>query len=225
MPEAMHRNLLKRYASGGETVRSVRLKPLDNFEKRKLLSEMKYVSQPLFHILNTIELDKSLFKIYQKLLLCLASPSPVCSLIKPVSEVQMLLTAIEKDTNLKEDPVLWTMLHEKIPIIFEILEHSPVTEELKLLLKELWDISITPFVDAVEDISEACPVDMEELSFFPGLPKYRNRGCFDMDKTKQAKKGKDDSCHKKHSGHPSLLPGIFTMYCPHGIILKVLGID
>lgn len=31
-----------------------------------------------------------------------------------------------------------------------------------------------------------------------------------------------DSCQKRYPGHLSLLPGIFTMFCPHGKVDKYI---
>lgn len=64
-----------------------------------------------------IETENSLLKVYHKLLFYLSSPSSVCSLIKPVPEVQSILETVF-DVQNKDDPVLATALHEKIPIIF-----------------------------------------------------------------------------------------------------------
>ena len=52
---------------------------------------------------------------------------------------------------------------------------------------------------------------MHELAYFPCLPKIRDRGFYDIDSSSKAV-----GCTKQSSGHPTLLPGIFTVYCPHG---------
>jgi hypothetical protein len=43
--------------------------------------------------------------------------------------------------------VLATALHEQIPIIFEIFEHHIIGDNIKNLLLELWQISISLFVN------------------------------------------------------------------------------
>lgn len=53
---------------------------------------------------------------------------------------------------------------------------------------------------------------LEELAYFPSLPKVRARGTFEADQHNN----KVIKCTKQSSGHPSLLPGIFTLFCPHG---------
>lgn len=115
----MLRNYLKRFACNGEIIRGVKHKLLDKSERKKLFTDIKEISEPLFEILKEIETKNSLLKVYQKLLFCLSSQSSVCSLIKPVPEVQSILETVFEVQN-KDDPVLATALHEKIPIIFEI---------------------------------------------------------------------------------------------------------
>lgn len=52
----------------------------------------------------------------------------------------------------------------------------------------------------------------EETGYFPHMPVTRNRGVFTLD---EASKSIDKPCTKNSSGHPSLLPGLFTLHCPH----------
>ena len=53
---------------------------------------------------------------------------------------------------------------------------------------------------------------LQELSYFPHLLPTRTRGVYEADKHLRKAAG----CTKRSSGHPSLLPGIFTLFCPHG---------
>ena len=53
---------------------------------------------------------------------------------------------------------------------------------------------------------------LRSLCYFPSLPRVRIRRCFEADTDR-----KTVVCTKKSSGHPSLLPGIFTIFCPHGL--------
>lgn len=50
------------------------------------------------------------------------------------------------------------------------------------------------------------------LSYFPSLPQVRARRRYEADKNT-----KERICTKRGTGHPSLLPGIFTIFCEHGI--------
>jgi hypothetical protein len=144
--DVLLRNYLKRFACNGEIIRGVKHKLLDKSERKKLFTDIKEVSEPLFEILKEIETENSLLKVYQKLLFCLSSQSSVCSLIKPVPEVQSILETVFEVQN-KDDPVLATALHEKIPIIFE---YHIISDNLKNLLLELWQISISLFVNATK---------------------------------------------------------------------------
>ena len=86
------------------------------------------------------------------------------------------------------------------------------------LLEELWIKAKAPFnledcVDKPEDASvENGACRMDELSYFPGLPKIRSRGIYVADK-----KFNDTICTKRSSWHPALLPGIFTLFCERGV--------
>ena len=81
-------------------------------------------------------------------------------------EQSILKTFLE--AHKKDDPVLATALHEKIPIIFEIFENHIISDNLKNLLLELWEISISPFVDATEDkCTEDTVLKEGKLSLFP----------------------------------------------------------
>jgi hypothetical protein len=67
-------------------------------------------------------------------------------------------------------------------------------------------------------LKDKCPsedaVEEDGLGFFPSLPMIRRRGMFVADK--QGSKQREDFCTKFSKGHPSLLPGVFTVFCPHG---------
>jgi len=59
------------------------------------------------------------------------------------------------------------------------------------------------------------PPTADDLSFFPKLPLRSGKGHYTADKA--VKTYDNDSCRKASYGHPSLSPGIFTVFCPHGI--------
>ncbi|XP_022288437.2 uncharacterized protein LOC111100644 isoform X2 [Crassostrea virginica] len=216
IPDGALRKLLNRYSGDGRVVRGVKNPSLTEKEKGCLLKGVKELSPALHSILLSIEEDRHVFKHFQRLLMCLSSPSPVCSLIRPTQEVGQLIESISRGENLRQDPVKLDLLHKKMPIIFEVIESGAEVRDLGNLLSELWEIAVDPFVCAREDTSLEENVDVEDLSFFPTLHKYRNRGIFEMD-LKNMKKKQGTECCKRFAGHPSLLPGIFTIFCPHGI--------
>ena len=88
---------------------------------------------------------------------------------------------------------------------------------------------MTPILDKLKEkalapFREDIPVDTgttvvrgeDTLSFFPSLPRIRNRRCYEADADK---KSKVQLCTKGYNAHPSLTPGIFTIFCPHGQFL------
>jgi hypothetical protein len=64
--------------------------------------------------------------------------------------------------------------------LFEVFENHDVTENLQLLVNQLWNIAVSPFIYAKEDHQKSTMTysQDDELSFFPCLPKYRSRGRF-----------------------------------------------
>lgn len=55
-------------------------------------------------------------------------------------------------------------------------------------------------------------------SFYPALPSVRSRGRYEMDNSGSKKKQHNETdCTKRSKGHPSLLPGVFCLFCEHGI--------
>ena len=57
-------------------------------------------------------------------------------------------------------------------------------------------------------------ISTSNTSFFPSLPIVRGKGSYKMGSNSPTQ---DDDCRKASYGHPTLTPGIFTVYCPHGV--------
>ena len=67
------------------------------------------------------------------------------------------------------------------------------------------------------EFRQLLPAD-KKLSFFPSLPIVRGTPAYAADQVNSSRTPDDaDSCRKYSSSHPSLTPGIFTVYCPHAI--------
>ena len=81
---------------------------------------------------------------------------------------------------------------------------GPIAEEL--LLK-----ASAPFQEDDIKPNEEFTPNTDEMSFFPHLPKCRERRAYAADSA-----GKVLTCTKKTSRHPTLLPGVFTIFCEHG---------
>ena len=59
--------------------------------------------------------------------------------------------------------------------------------------------------------------DCDKWSFFPSLPIVRGRGTYAADHGNAPQSIIEDACRKASYGHLTLTPGIFTVYCPHGV--------
>jgi len=150
----------------------------------------------------------------QDLFRCVASASPVCSYVYPSDSVHSTIRSL-CDTGTKSDAKLLKSLQREAPIFFNILTElmgSCFPEEFKGLLLFLCDKSMVPFAGACV-VSTSDRVSSTSLCSFPNLPELRLRGRFAQDKDGV----KTDSCRKFYRGHPRLMPGIFTIYCSHGI--------
>ena len=178
---------------------------------------------PVVHLV-TIKPEPSskliLFKcsnLWSEFIRCLSSTSPVCALMHPSDRLSALIQAMCKG-DISRNATLMKTLQEEIPVLFKLIS-SLTTYPCKVLsplLKVMFDKSIAPFAIS----SHAASLDCEEviasgqhdnLSYFPSQTKRRIRGHYQADQKKSG-----PICTKHASQHPSLLPGIFTLFCQHG---------
>ena len=146
----------------------------------------------------------------------LACQSPVCALVHPNDQLFNLLKKITED-NFTSDPLNMETLQQEVPILFEVLgtvSHLP-KKAISSLITSLIEKAKAPFhYSKSESVETAIPMvdQFQELSYFPHLLSVRTRGVYEADKHLCKATG----CNKHSSGHPSLLPGLFTLFCPHG---------
>jgi hypothetical protein len=210
---------LQRYATGGDIYRGKQTSILNMKEKEELMCYLQ--SYPALYLFIK-SIDNGTVKLpnmFSNFITSLAFKSAVCGYIHPSEEVEQLIQSLVKGVDVKCDPVMWQSLHNNIPVLFTLLENScgsSAPAELRPLLDELWERAMQPFdnCDMIDDSSFA--VEEAEMSFFPSLSTCRPRGHYGMDEKKS-----DNSCQKKYKGHPSLLPGVFTVYCPHGMFWRI----
>ena len=119
--------------------------------------------------------------------------------------------------DISRNATLMKTLQEEIPVLFKLI--SSLTnypcKVLSPLLKLMFDKAIAPFAIS----SHAASLDSEEvasgqhdnLSYFLSQTKRRIRGHYQADQRKSG-----PICTKHASQHPSLLPGIFTLFFQHG---------
>ena len=157
-------------------------------------------------------------KEIKKFFVILARPSPVCSLIKPCEEMFKLLDRLFEN-NIKRDLVYMKQLHVSSPIFYEILTcifEPKLPIAWKPLIKYLIVKSLVPFNQS-RALADSLPSDEDPLEFFPNLTSRRGRGKYELDANSAAEK----VCNKFYRGHPKLTPGIFTLFCPHGMYFLI----
>ena len=155
----------------------------------------------------------------------LASRSAVCSLIHPSNELMDLLVSFTTDeTNLFCLSV--NTLHyiqKKVPVLFDLLntlkslsyECHSLRRILSPIIVEVVKKANAPFINTPTEeevqFENESPVEEEDISFFPHLTHTRQRGVYAADRIPGNK-----ICTKNRVGHPTLLPGVFTLFCEHG---------
>ena len=147
----------------------------------------------------------------------LAASTAVCGLLHPSEEVNKLVEDMcTKDVTLHAECL--ASLQQQIPVIFKAIreenayhqnEYGPLMR--KLLLKCYAPFETVDFDQSLQSNSEADIPQNEPLLYFPHLKKRRVRGNYVADG-----KLKEPVCTKRSSKHPTLLPGIFTLFCEHG---------
>lgn len=146
----------------------------------------------------------------------LASSSPVCALIHPGNELQQVLTTIAGGFS---DLDMYTLqfLQQQCPLLLNLLQRIKPPERLissvlhELLKKACAPFSGSPSYTDSRNSNSSPPLQADDCSYFPALPMLRCRGSYVADRVKSSK-----MCTKRGTNHPTLLPGIFTVFCSHG---------
>ena len=151
---------------------------------------------------------------WKKFLIALSSTSPVCALIHPTQELFTLLRRVTYE-DIRKCLMAMQRLQQEVPVLFDLLSSISSLPSCLLspVIESLIKLSKAPFENPSDYKVESQPDSADDvLSYFPDLPRVRPRNTYCADKkTKQ-----EAVCTKNSSGHPSLLPGIFSMFCQHG---------
>ena len=150
----------------------------------------------------------------QEFLCHLASPSSVCGWIQPSARVQKVILYIAAGRSITDRPEQMKVLQERSPCLFNLINCVDLSQELRCIIKLLGQCALRPFIGPAPYAENAVQSSSPE-SFFPCLPIVRDRGYYEADKRTKHIAG-SNKCRKMSSSHPSLLPGIFTVFCPHG---------
>lgn len=206
------RCLLKDFCSKGITLLEFsELEQLITLHAPPMASLLLFLKQEINTSLPTILCPQK----WSKFIGALSCSSAVCALVHPSAKLFALLEKIATE-DVTMNPTDMQLLQQEIPVLFEVLSstaHLP-RKALVPLCNSIIEKAKAPFTSESDEV-EAEPENksvLEELAYFPSLPKVRARGMFESDQHNQ----KVIKCTKQSSGHPSLLPGIFTLFCPHG---------
>ena len=148
---------------------------------------------------------------WQEFCKAISTASPVCALVRPVPDVIELLQKMLQASILSDATSLRLLQHE-VPVLFILLENMPhhPKDVLEPVIHRLIAVSLAPFTaPAVDSYLEPTQAE-NSLAYFPQLKPLRARRRYTADRSSSK------ICTKKNSGHPSLLPGIFTLFCQHG---------
>ncbi|XP_041950489.1 uncharacterized protein LOC121711194 [Alosa sapidissima] len=147
-----------------------------------------------------------------------AKNSPACALLHPSERVEAMVQDLEAMgyTGVEGHPQLLKTLAEECPLFFQMVGAEGAFPEVavpifRALHQKARGALMKPALDTPLTTME------RDGDFFPCLPLVRDRGLFDADGERE--QGRLTDCRKVGSRHPSLIPGIFTLFCKHGVCL------
>eukprot|EP00794_Sanderia_malayensis_P006452 gene6452-7184_t len=152
---------------------------------------------------------------------CIASVSPVCSYFPESNVFSDLLQDIKSGLDITKFPDKLHRLQCSAPIIFGVISHfperTPPVSALQLfaMLEEKVEKTFQRQPHFLEPANEE--EQGTEFSFLPKWPRKTQRGIYFQD-LQGSKKHDSVTCNKDYRGHPTLMPGIFTLYCKHGMV-------
>ena len=113
------------------------------------------------------------------------------------------------------------VLHCHAPIMAEFLANVTKKGHLRIASRLIADI-----ISCISRPFENSPVHSEDdyppptdshFAFFPSLPKFHDDATYSANREGDCKKDEKMDCRKESYGHPTLSPGIFTIFCEHGV--------
>ncbi len=189
-----------------------------------LLKNLELRCKPLLKYIQSIHVQNYCAPTFaQSFLASLASKSPLNVYIPITDATEGLLCEIVNGNNVKQDPVRWRKIQELLPVIATVLAHNQlplIPIEFRELTADLMQKAKSIFAKyfTLPDEPPIMDDQLQSLSFFPSLPSVRSRPAFAADKQRY----KDKVCSKRYKGHPTLLPGIFAIFCHHGVFCELL---
>ena len=164
---------------------------------------------------------------YRKFFFEIARNSPACRMVqivgcKQTCDTLHAITEQSIDIFSSENHHLWKNIYEKAPVVasFLMLCHKDsdgvISREVFDVLNHILTTIQAPFNIQPPDPSfYPQPDSVNCLSYFPSLPQVHGNAVYEKDKSTTV--SETDICYKRSSRHPTLTPGIFTIYCPHAV--------
>ncbi|XP_078700649.1 uncharacterized protein LOC144927205 [Branchiostoma floridae x Branchiostoma belcheri] len=161
---------------------------------------------------------------YRKILSELAKNSPVSGIVQTgedVEAVELIRRLGKGEIGLTTCADSTARLQKSAPVIFSSLRDitkggGDIPDDTKGLLLRVHNVMDKTFNNVAMPPTSAYPPSPapSNLSFFPGLSQHTGLPRYEADTKSNGSQG---SCRKESYGHPSLTPGIFTMFCRHGV--------
>lgn len=216
LPDKQTRQLINAYCTKG-------FENADQFLRLKALVKKHCPSLvKLFSHIEMLGCTNSCPSEFNELLLTLCSSSPVCAVLPPSDESIHLIRRIIEKSKDEDSEILssgdWKLLQLNSPILFKIMNKlRRLASYLQPIFEQMAFISENTFSNfgGIIDDSLLEHENSKIGSYFPALPQQRKRGLFKADASTKLKSGSE--CAKQSTRHPTLLPGIFTAFCSHGM--------
>ena len=165
---------------------------------------------------------------YRSFLAEVARSSLACGLIQ-IGTDNMAVAAIKKiaqgsfDLFSSEHHQELLAVQRSAPVLASFLAKCPKNNDHTLpkdvcdFLSHIISVALCPFQTPQPPPSIYPPPDVNDskFSFFPHLPLLHGLGNYKADKQREVTDL--NNCRKYSYGHPTLTPGIFTLYCQHGV--------
>ena len=224
------RELLLKYSVHNGLKKIATHKTISKTEWQSMCCLLEKDSKSLVNLIVSLQRDRDILTAqtpYSELFAELVRISPTCSIFQycgnhKVLKVFASITSGHLNIFDSANHTAFDLLQEYLPILVEFLNacHRISGYELPQLVKSLIaDITqhmLAPSFIPLPSTNHYLPIQENPLSFFPSLPLLTGNANYVSDKT--AAKRASDECRKYTSHHPNLTPGIFTIFCSHGML-------
>ena len=164
---------------------------------------------------------------YREFLSEIARCTPACGLLQLGDEAEEV-TDILRNVASKSIDVQSSVCHQKLstlltnaPVITNFICKCPkisghLPDDVCAIISHVLDVVAGTYADcSTHPASSYAVPSTNHLSHFPSLPVIRGTGRYSADQ--HTRTADEHNCRKVSYGHPTLTPGIFTLYCTHGI--------